>query len=170
MTVAELRVLDRSGLVSVLGSVFENSSWVAERVFDMRPFADLDALHLAMMSAVENASRAEQLALLRSHPELAGQEARAGTMTHDSTSEQGRLGFTSLTRAELERMTRLNELYRNKFGFPCIIALRHHEARDSVFAEHERRLANDPETEGRNCLNQIRIITRGRLERIFPHG
>jgi len=51
---------------------------------------------------VRAAQAEEQLALIRAHPELAGREAAAGTLTADSTSEQGRLGFTALTRAEFE--------------------------------------------------------------------
>jgi len=43
----------------------------------MRPFAGVDALHAGMMRCMRVASREEQLALLRAHPELAGKEAAA---------------------------------------------------------------------------------------------
>lgn len=115
-----------------------------------------------MMRAVEQASREEKLALVRAHPELAGGES----LTLDSSSEQGRLGFHRLAREELERMRSLNRRYREKFGFPCIVALRLHADRGSVMAEMERRLANDGETELGNALEQIGHITRGRLEKI----
>lgn len=119
-----------------------------------------------MMRAVEQASREEKLALVRAHPELAGGES----LTLDSSSEQGRLGFHrdkgGLSREELERMRSLNRRYHEKFGFPCIVALRLHADRGSVMAEMERRLANDGETELGNALEQIGHITRGRLEKI----
>jgi 2-oxo-4-hydroxy-4-carboxy-5-ureidoimidazoline decarboxylase len=143
--------------------VFEHSPWVAERAWRERPFASADELHRAMMRAVEAASRAEKLALVRAHPEIAGGES----LTADSSSEQGRLGFNKLSREELERMRSLNRRYREKFAFPCIVALRLHAERGSVMAEMERRLANDGETELRNALEQIGHITRGRLERIL---
>jgi chitin deacetylase len=152
------------------GAVFENSPWVAERAYARGPFEDLDALHAAMMACVREASRAEQLALARAHPELAGREASEGTLSASSSSEQARLGFTSLSRAELEEMAALNRRYRAKFGFPCIVALRLHEARASVLAEMSRRLENDAETELANALEQIGHITRGRLEELLGGG
>ena len=117
------------------------------------------------MRVVENASPEKKLALVRAHPELAGGEA----LTVDSTSEQGRLGFNRLSKAELEKMTSLNRRYRDKFGFPCIVALRLHANRDSVMGEMERRLGNNADTELANALEQIAHITRGRLEKIV-HG
>jgi len=148
-------------------AVFEHSPWVAERAWPRGPFRGADELHGAMMAVVREASGAERLALIRAHPELAGREAAQGTLTPDSSSEQGRLGFTALTRAEFERMADLNRRYREKFGFPCIVALRLHATRDSVMAEMERRLANDKETEVRNAIEQIGHITRGRLEKLW---
>jgi OHCU decarboxylase len=152
---------------AALGSIFEHSAWVAQGAFAARPFVSVDHLHQAMLDVVRQVSREQQVALLRAHPELAGREAREGTMTADSTSEQGRLGFHALASEELVRMTQLNRAYRDKFGFPCIIALRRHENRASVFAEHERRLTNDADTEISNCIEQVGFITRGRLDRLF---
>lgn len=146
--------------------IFERSPWVAERAWRRGPFATKDALHAAMMQALREASREEQLALIRAHPELAGAEAAEGRMTAASTGEQGRLGFTSLTRPEFLRMQELNRAYREKFGFPCIVALKLHAGRDTVMAEMERRLANDAETEVANALEQIGHIARGRLDKL----
>jgi 2-oxo-4-hydroxy-4-carboxy-5-ureidoimidazoline decarboxylase len=109
------------------------------------------------------ASPEEKLELACAHPELAGAEA----LTVASDSEQARLGFNSLSRKELEEMNRLNRRYRDKFGFPCIVALRLHADRRSVVTEMKRRLANSADTELRNALEQIGHITRGRLEKIF---
>jgi 2-oxo-4-hydroxy-4-carboxy-5-ureidoimidazoline decarboxylase len=167
LTLAALNGMEQRDFSSALGGIFEHSAWVAEGAFALRPFVSLDHLHQAMLVVVRQVSREQQVALLRAHPELAGREAREGTMTADSTSEQGRLGFHALARDELARMTQLNHAYRDKFGFPCIIALRRHENRASVFAEHERRLANDPDTEISNCIEQVGFITRGRLDRLF---
>jgi len=151
---------------AAFAEVFEHSPWVAERAFARRPFRSADVLHAAMLQAVREAPPAEQLALIRAHPELAGREAAESTLTADSTSEQGRLGFNTLSRAEHRKIAELNRRYREKFGFPCIVALRLHATRDTVSAEFERRLANDTETEIANALEQIAHVTRGRLERI----
>jgi chitin deacetylase len=143
--------------------VFERSPWVAERAWRERPFASVDELHRAMLRALEDASREEKLALVRAHPELAGGES----LTVDSSSEQGRLGFNRLSKAELERMNTLNRRYREKFGFPCIVALRLHANRESVMREMERRLGNNAQTELANALEQIGHIGRGRLEKLW---
>ena len=147
--------------------VFEHSPWVAERAWRKAPFASRQALHEAMMAEVERASRDEQLALIRAHPELAGREASEGTLTTSSAGEQGRLGFDRLSHDAYERMRELNRNYREKFGFPCIVALRLHASRDSVMEEMQRRLQNDMDTEIRNALEQIGHITRGRVEKLW---
>ena len=166
MDIATVNSLDRDAFRTAFGHVFEHSPWVAERAYLRRPFASLDALHAAMMEAVESADADERLALIRAHPELGGREARAGELTPDSSTEQGRLGLTALSRDELDRLDRLNSAYREKFGFPCIIALRLHRDRASVWAEFERRIRNTREEEIRNAIAQIGAITRGRLSRI----
>ena len=146
--------------------VFEHSPWVGERAWRRGPFRSLDALHAAMMAVVREATGEEQLALIRAHPQLAGAEAVEGRMTPASTGEQGRLGFASLARKELLRIQRLNRGYREKFGFPCIVALRLHATKEGVMTEMERRLGNSLETEIENALEQIGHITRGRLDKL----
>jgi OHCU decarboxylase len=163
---ATLNGLDGAGFTRLLGEVFEHSPWVAERAWAQRPFASIDALHAAMLATVREGGVDEQLGLIRAHPELAGREAAAGTLTADSTSEQGRLGFTALSRAEIERVARANRAYREKFGFPCIVALRLHATRESVIAEMERRAGNDRTAEIAAALEQIGHIARGRLEKL----
>ena len=160
---AKLNAMRPAEFIAAFGGVFEHSPWVAERALARGPFADVAALHAAMVDAVRRASRAEQLALLRAHPELAGREAQAGTLTADSTSEQRGAGLDALSREEMERIERLNRAYRERFGFPFIIAVRRH-SKAGIFAEFERRLGNDPEAELRECLEQVYVITRLRLD------
>jgi OHCU decarboxylase len=123
-----------------------------------------------MMQAVLQAKKQEQLALLRAHPELAGAEAKEGSLTVDSSSEQGRLGFPRLSRKEFLKMTELNRRYRMKFGFPCIVALRLHASREGVMAQMERRIENDSDAEIKNALEQIGHITLGRLQKLIEKG
>ena len=166
MTLEMVNAADLRGFVALFGGVFEHSPWVAERAWRDRPFGSRDALHGAMLQAVRVAAREEQLALARAHPELAGREASNGELTANSSSEQGRLGFTALGHEELLRIERVNRAYREQFGFPCIVALRLHRNRASVLDEIERRLSNDRDTELVNALEQIGHITDGRLEKL----
>ena len=76
---------------------------MAERAWEKRPFATLDALHDAMTSVVAAAPLDEQLALLRAHPDLGA--IRSGpdvAMRRDG--EQAGAGLDALTRDELERL------------------------------------------------------------------
>jgi 2-oxo-4-hydroxy-4-carboxy-5-ureidoimidazoline decarboxylase len=159
----EVNALGKSEFVARLGGVFERSPWIAERAWHKRPFRCVEELQRAMLDAV--ATEEEELALVRAHPELSGSE----TLTPNSSSEQARLGFTALSRAELEEMNRLNRSYRERFGFPCVVALRLHADRQSVMAEIARRLQNRPEEELKVAVEQIGHIARGRLEKIL-HG
>jgi chitin deacetylase len=165
--------MPRALFVERFGDIFEHSPAIAERTHRAGLAASEDSaagLHKALMRTVGEMSRDEKLALVRAHPELAGREAAAGTLTDDSTGEQGRLGFTALTRAELDRVADINRRYRDKFGFPVIVALAAHTSRDTVIAEMERRIANGPEQEMANAIEQIAIIASQRIARKFAQG
>lgn len=162
--------MPRALFVERFGDVFEHTPQIAERAHRAGLSAahdTADGLHAALMRAVQAMTRDEKLALIKAHPELAGREAATGALTGDSTSEQGRLGFTALTHAELGRVSDVNRRYRDKFGFPVIVALARHATRDTVIAEMERRVANDADTEIANALEQIGHIARGRLGKKF---
>jgi OHCU decarboxylase len=159
MTIAELNLLDRTGFVEAVGWIFEHSPWVAERAFDARPFAGLDALHAAMTEQVENATFAERLALLKAHPDL-GARAR---LSPASTGEQAGAGLDSLTPAELEQLHRLNEAYRSRFGFPFLLAVKGRIKHD-ILRSLQARIESSPEDEYREALRQVYRIARFRLE------
>ena len=153
VTLAELNRLDAAAFVSELGAVFEHSPWVASRAYDRRPFGSVGDLHQAMMSAVLAASMAEQVALVRAHPELAGAETKEGTLTAHSGSEQARLGLTSLSQDEFRRIGELNRRYREKFGFPCIVALNARPAPRGTCAESPPRAPNSASAGTRSPSN-----------------
>ena len=118
LTLAAICTLDEDRFVERLGPVVEHSPWVARRAWGRGPFATRQALFDALSAEIREAGNDEQLALLRVHPELAGQEARAGSMTADSQSEQGRLGLLRLDASTVRRIEDLNRRYRERFGFP----------------------------------------------------
>jgi len=82
MTVGDLNALNREDFVAALGWIFEDSPWVAERTWTARPFANLEALHSAMIGELARATREEQLALLCAHPYL-GTRARISPASTD---------------------------------------------------------------------------------------
>lgn len=161
-TLESLNRASRDELERALGPVFEHSSWIAARATDLRPFASVEALYAAMVAVVRRASRQEQLALLRAHPDLAGRAARVGALTSASASEQSSAGLDRLDDEEYERFGRLNAAYREKFGFPFIIAVRRHDKRQ-ILAAFETRLGNTEAQEMETALAQVFEIARLRL-------
>jgi 2-oxo-4-hydroxy-4-carboxy-5-ureidoimidazoline decarboxylase len=161
-TLAALNDASPTAFVATLGAIYEHSPWVAERSLDKRPFADVAALADAMAGAVAQATQAEQTALILAHPDLAGRLARAGALAPASAGEQAGLGLDRLTDAEFDRFDQLNTAYRNRFGFPFIIAVKRH-TRASVLAAFEARLNHDAATERATALREIDLIARLRL-------
>lgn len=140
--------------------LFEHTSWIEERA-DAAPssgerWADL----MAVMYA---ASEAEQLALIRAHPELAGKAAIDGSLTAASAAEQASAGLDQLTEEEFARFHALNAAYRAQFDFPFIICVRLTD-KAGILAAMEQRLNNTTQEEIAAALKQIGEIVRLRLE------
>lgn len=159
---ADLNQAHPADFSDAVGDTFELAPWVAAVAAARRPFVSVTALHEAMMGAVRAASREQQLAFLRGHPDLAGKAARAGALTDDSRREQASVGLDTLSEEEFARFHRLNDAYKATFGFPFIICVRRH-TRDSILAQFERRLRHDAATEFAAALQEIFYITRLRV-------
>ncbi len=162
-TVDQLNHISTDAFVAALSGIFEHSPWVAEVAAQQRPYASIDALHRTMSNAVETAGEEKQLALINAHPELAGKAAVRGELTAESTREQGGAGLDQCTPEELGRLLHLNQTYREKFGFPFILAVRGYD-RHGIIANFEARVNNSRADELRASLDQIYRIARFRLD------
>lgn len=149
------------------GHLFEHSSWVVERAWSAAPFANAQALHMAFLCVLNNASKEERIALIQAHPQLADKAAIEHGLTASSAAEQASAGLDRLSDAEYESFRNLNAAYRQRFGFPFIICVRLHN-RISILAELERRLSNDPGEELHEALLQIGLISKLRLADLAP--
>lgn len=163
LTLAALNAMNQDAFVRAIGPAFENAPWVAASAWSARPFTSVAALHAAMLNVVRQAPDDKRLAFLCGHPELAGREAQAGTMTTESVGEQKSAGLNALTSAELAEMQRLNRAYRERHGFPFIIAVRAN-TKQQIFEAMRARVAADTEIERNAALEQIGLITRGRID------
>lgn len=122
ITIAEVNQMRQSEFVEALGGVFEHTPAIAQQAWDQRPFIDVSDLHQKMVNVVQQISRAEQLALIRAHPDL-GSKAK---MAEASVQEQAGVGLNQLTPVEYARFQVLNQAYKDKFGFPFIVAVKNH--------------------------------------------
>ncbi len=162
--------------VQVFGGVYEHSPWIAETVWELGsgpgtgPEMDTardtaEGLHRAFREVVDEAGEEKQLALLRGHPDLAGRLAIAGELTAASNAEQAGADLGNCTPDEFEAFRSLNEAYRDKFGFPFILAVRGYH-RTEILEIFRERVNNDPETEFAQALEQVHRIAMLRLRDI----
>lgn len=158
MTLAEANQLAPQDFITEVGWVFEHSPWVAERALSGRPFPGLADLHQALWQQVQSATREEQLALLRAHPDL-GARAR---MSDASQGEQAGAGLDRLTPDEFARLAAANAAYREKFGFPFLFAVKGSTKHD-ILAAIERRVNSTWDTEFATALDQVFRIAGFRL-------
>ncbi|HSK42018.1 MAG TPA: 2-oxo-4-hydroxy-4-carboxy-5-ureidoimidazoline decarboxylase [Arenibaculum sp.] len=163
ITLDTLNAMDRAAFAKALGGIFEHSPWIAEAAWEHRPFARLDDLHATMVDVVTRAGRDRRLALVRAHPELAGEAMRQRLLTAASTGEQKGAGLDDLTAEDAARFDALNRQYRERFGFPFVIAVKGHD-KDGILAAFARRLANGQDEELETALDQVARIARFRLE------
>src|SRR6201997_4726112 len=158
-----LNACSKDHFVAALANIFEHSPWIAERAATSRPFVGVNALFDAMKAAVDRASADLRLALIKAHPDLAGKTQRAAGLTAESSAEQNSVGLDRLSDAEYEAFERVNNAYRDKFGFPYIVCVRRH-TRDSILRDFERRLPNDAATEMQASVEEICRIAALRLD------
>ncbi|KAJ1627889.1 hypothetical protein T492DRAFT_595290 [Pavlovales sp. CCMP2436] len=163
----ELGALGAPAFVAAVGPVYECSPWIAERAHAAGPFDSLTAIDEALWSVVSSAAEAEQLGLLRAHPDLAGKAAIAGGLTAESTEEQQRAGLSQLTPEEYAEFTALNDAYKAKFGFPFILAVRNASKR-IILDAFRRRVGNTAGVELAECIAQVRKIAWMRLRLLAP--
>lgn len=162
VTIDVLNAGPLAGFVARVGPIFEHSPWIAERTGARRPFATREALLRELFTTLQAASRDEQLALIRAHPDLAGRLAQQGALTAESTGEQASAGLDRLTAEELARFTEANARYRERFGFPFVICARLND-KAAMLAAFERRLPLGVEEEIGNALAEIEKIAALRL-------
>ncbi|WP_288010018.1 2-oxo-4-hydroxy-4-carboxy-5-ureidoimidazoline decarboxylase [Kyrpidia sp.] len=158
VTLTQLNGATKQEFTEMVGWVFEHSPWVAERAWARRPFRSVDHLFAVMADVVKGSTRDDKLALFRAHPDL-GARAR---MSSASLSEQHRAGLQQLSFAEYHLLTRLNRAYRDKFGFPFILAVRDRTPRE-IQKALEQRLAATQEEEEQRALSEVLLIAWFRL-------
>jgi len=168
-----LNACPASEFVAALAGVYEHSPWIAERAASRRPFATLAALKLGLQRVVDEAGEAEQLALIRAHPELAGKAAVAGELTQESRGEQATAGLTHCSPEEFATLHRLNAAYNAKFGFPFILAVKGPDgkgySRSQIIDTFARRLKQSVAEERAEALRQIHRIAELRINDLLGH-
>ena len=163
-TLEQVNGLGAAEFQDAFGDVAEHSPWVARHAVGHRPFKSRDAMIASFRDAVLAATETAQLALIRAHPDL----ATKARLTDDSKREQAGAGLDALSPEEFARFTHLNDLYKSKFDFPFIFAVKGAGKRQ-IFASFSERVNNSRDGEFAMALDQVCRIFRFRIEdRVLP--
>ena len=160
--------MERDSFIATFGGLYENSQWIAASAWDqgLTSVADrVSGLLGVLRQVVDEAGQGPQLGLLRAHPDLAGRLAKAGQLTHASRREQARAGLDQCSETEFKAFQSLNTQYREKFGFPFIMAVRGYNRRE-ILENFKKRRHNDTNTEFATALEQVHLIAYLRLKEI----
>jgi len=157
--------MTKDEFVEIFGGMYEHSHWAAERAWTPEREGQ-DNIIAAMKVVVDAAGRARQDELICAHPDLAGKLALSGDLTASSKSEQAGAGLDQCSEDELAKFQSYNADYKDKFGFPFIVAVKGMNRHD-ILAQFKQRLDNDKDEERAAALAQIHKIARLRIESYF---
>jgi 2-oxo-4-hydroxy-4-carboxy-5-ureidoimidazoline decarboxylase len=157
-TLEHLNTCPAREFIALAGPVFEHSPWIAEAAEKLRPFRSRESLHALMCHVVRTASRPQQLALIRAHPDLVSR----AVLTPESTREQAAAGLMQLSAEEMAEFDRCNREYREKFGFPFVICARRND-KQKILSAFSIRLLHTMEEEISTALHEIYQIANLRI-------
>jgi len=150
--------------IAVFANIFENTSWIAEKLYKQKPFENFQDLSKKMISIFENVNNQNKLKILNSHPDLAA-KAKIGYLTLDSNKEQSNARLDQCTEEEFNEFKNLNLEYKNKFGFPFIIAVKGRN-KSEILVNFKKRILSDKQIEFDEAIKQVKQIASLRLDEL----
>ena len=162
ITIEKINNLNKSDFLGIFGNVFEKSDWIAEKVFDLKPFKNNEDICLKIIGIYENSDKNIILRILNSHPELVVEKK----LTSNSKSEQSNARLNECTNEEYNEFKKLNIDYKNKFNFPFIIAVKG-KHKTEILNSFKQRIQNSLDEEFFEAKKQVKKIASFRLEEIL---
>jgi len=160
--IKKINSLDKSEFLSIFGNVFEKSKWISEKVFDKKPFKNLESFVSEIIGIYENSDNETILEILNLHPELAVEKK----LTADSEVEQSKANLKQCTPEEFDEFKKLNIEYKKKFNFPFIIAVKG-KNKNEILNYFRERINNSLDEEFLEAKKQVKKIATFRLEEII---
>ena len=160
--IKKINSLDKSEFLSIFGNVFEKSKWISEKVFDEKPFKNLESFISKIIGIYENSDNKTILEILNLHPELAVEKK----LTANSEKEQNKANLKECTPEEFNEFKKLNIEYKKKFNFPFIIAVKG-KNKNQILNYFRERIKNSIDEEFLEAKKQVKKIAIFRLEEII---
>ena len=159
----KINKLPKSEFIKVFANIFENATWIAEKLYAQKPFQDFDELKLKMLDIFETVTKQKKLKILNDHPDL-GDKTKIGLLSSNSLKEQTNVGLDQCTKEEFDEFKKLNNDYK-KFGFPFILAIKG-KTKIEILENFKRRIYSNSEKEFKEAVNQVKKIASLRLEEL----
>ena len=159
----KINKLSKSEFIKVFTNIFENASWIAEELYNQKPFDNFEELSSKILDIFETTTRDKQLKILNAHPDLAN-KTKISLLTPDSLKEQTSAGLDQCTEEEFSEFKKLNDTYK-KFGFPFILAVKE-KTKIEILNNFRKRVFSDPEIEFDEAVKQVKQIANLRLKEL----
>ena len=159
----KINKLSKSEFIKVFANIFENAIWIAEELYNQKPFDNFEELSSKMLNIFETATKEKQLKILNAHPDLAN-KTKISILTPDSLKEQINAGLDQCTKEEFNEFKKLNNTYK-KFGFPFILAVKE-KTKIEILNNFRKRVSSDPEIEFDEAVKQVKQIASLRLKEL----
>ena len=159
----KINKLSKSEFVKVFANIFENARWIAEELYNQKPFNSFEELSSKILNIFETATKEKQLKILNAHPDLAN-KTKISILTPDSLKEQINAGLDQCTKEEFNEFKKLNNTYK-KFGFPFILAVKE-KTKIEILNNFRKRVSSDPEIEFDEAVKQVKQIASLRLKEL----
>ena len=159
----KINKLSQSEFIEVFANIFENARWIAEELYNQKPFNDFKELSSKMLNIFETTTREKKLKILNNHPNL-GDKTKISLLTPDSLKEQTDAGIDQCTEEEFNEFKKLNNTYK-KFGFPFILAVKG-KNKIEILNNFKKRVSSDPKIEFSEAVKQVKQIAILRLKDI----
>jgi OHCU decarboxylase len=166
VTLADVNQMGRDTFDATFGGLVENTPWVLERVFAMRPFADTLALRSAFQDVLLTGSADEQLQLMNSFADLGSDEEAKDAYMLD----HAQAGIDGLMEQERREVLQLARAYRQHFHFPLIVCAREVERYGKVLSGGWYRMANSAGVERSSALLEIAKIANYRFDELVANA
>ena len=160
-----LNSLSENEFVSIFGSVFEKSEWIANEAYKLKPFKNGDDLMNKMTNIYENSSKEQIVEIFNLHPKLAIEKK----LTNFSSKEQSGAKLDKCTKEELLEFENLNLNYEKKFKFPFIIAVKGKD-KNNILNNFRQRIQNEYFIEFTEAKSQVKKIALFRLNEILNNN
>ena len=160
--IEKINKMTKSEFVSVFGNIFEKTIWIAEKTYALKPFKNYEELSSKILEVYENSKKEKHLEIFNSHPSLVVEKI----LTEDSKKEQNSSELDQCSKEEFEEFKKLNLDYKNKFGFPFIIAVKG-KNKKVILNNFRQRILNDIDSEFEEAKKQVKKIATFRLNEII---